>query len=67
MTSFERRIIIMNILYKRKYEITENLANELNVSARTIRRDIVELSMLIPLYTKTGRYGGGIYILDRCR
>lgn len=57
----------MNILYKRKYEITENLANELNVSARTIRRDIVELSRLIPLYTKTGRYGGGIYILDSCR
>lgn len=40
-----------------------NLANEFNVSYRTIRRDIEILSLHIPIYTQRGKFGG-IYLLD---
>lgn len=36
---------------------------EFEVSERTISRDIEELSLTKPIYTKSGRYGGGVYIL----
>lgn len=63
MKVFERRMELIKVLYRREYETINNLAFEFGVSNRTIRRDIDELSRLIPIYTKPGRYGGGIYLV----
>lgn len=60
----ERRYQIMRILCKRRSETILNLAEEFGVSKRTILRDIEALSLSEPIYTKCGRYGGGVYVLD---
>ena len=44
----ERRSEIMKILCRRRSETVKNLAFELGVSERTIRRDIEILSRYIP-------------------
>ena len=60
----ERRQEILKILCRRRHETVANLAFELCVSERTVRRDIEALSLSEPIYTQAGRYGGGVYILD---
>ncbi len=60
----ERRHEILRILCRRRHETMRHLADELGVSIRTIRRDIEILSMYYPLYTQTGRYMGGVYVVD---
>lgn len=60
----ERRTEIMRLLCRRRHETISNLAFELGVSERTIIRDIGELSVSEPIYTQTGRYGGGVYVMD---
>ena len=60
----ERRSEILKILCRRRHETIENLAFEFKVSEKTIRRDIEALSLSEPIYTQTGRYGGGVYIMD---
>lgn len=62
MGTAERRLEIMKLLCKRRYETMQNLAEEFNVSIRTIKRDIDELTFLMPLYAKSGRHDGGIYV-----
>lgn len=64
MGAYERRQEIMRILCRRRHETVSNLANEFMVSTRTILRDIEILSLSEPIYTKCGRYGGGIYVMD---
>ena len=64
MGTAERRYEIMKILCRRRYETIQNLASELGVSTRTIQRDIESLSRTEPIFTKPGKYGGGIYVLD---
>ena len=64
MGASERREAIMRILYRRGNETIANLANEFGVSERTIRRDIIELSLNNPIFTVRGRYYGGIHIVD---
>ena len=64
MGTVERRLEIMKLLCKRRYETMQNLAEEFNVSIRTIKRDIDELTFLMPLYVKSGRYDGGVYVLE---
>ena len=64
MKCFERRMEIIKILFRRRYETLCNLAFELEVSERTIRRDIDELSRTMPIYTKRGRYDGGVYVVE---
>lgn len=64
MEMAERRDAIMHLLSGRRFETIENLSVEFGVSRRTIRRDIEALSKTEPIYTQSGRYGGGIYILD---
>lgn len=64
MGSAERRNEIMKQLCHRRYDTISNLAFEFGVSERTIRRDIEELSLTEPIYTQSGRYGGGVYIVD---
>lgn len=49
---------ILEILYLKKFEMIENLANEFNVCRRTIERDIVVLSCLYPIFTSRGVHGG---------
>ena len=64
MGTAERRNEILRILCRRRHETIENLASELAVSKRTIRRDINVLSMTYPIYTQTGKYNGGVYVMD---
>lgn len=64
MTAAERRKEIMRILSGRRHETIHNLASELGVSDRTIRRDICVLSLSEPIYTQTGRYDGGVYVME---
>ena len=62
MGTAERRLEIMKLLCKRRYETMVNLSEEFGVSVRTIQRDIDELTFLVPLYVKSGRDGGGVYV-----
>ena len=64
MGTAERRNDIMKILCRRRYETIRNLASEFGVSHRTISRDIEVLSLTEPIYTKSGRYDGGVYVMD---
>lgn len=64
MNVYERQKELLRLLRIRKYETTYNFSVEFNVSERTIRRDIELLSLTEPIYTKAGRFGGGIYYLD---
>ena len=59
----ERRVAIMRKLHTYGSEKVSNLAAEFDVSERTIRRDISILSSTEPIYTQSGRYTGGIYIV----
>ena len=60
-SAIERRQRIVEILNMRRSEQLSNLANELNVSKMTIRRDIEVLSCSYPLNTRQGN-GGCIYV-----
>ena len=64
MGTTERRRKIMKILCRRQHETMSNLASELGVSIRTIQRDIDTLSISEPIYTQTGKYNGGVYIVE---
>lgn len=64
MGTAERRSGILKLLCSRRYETIENLAFEFGVSERTIRRDIEALSISEPIYTQTGRYYGGVYVME---
>ena len=64
MLPSERRSAIMQLLIRNKHVIIPNIAFELGVCDRTIRRDITRLSINKPIYTKSGRYHGGVYIMD---
>ena len=64
MTALERRQAILEALCIRRRDKIENLAFEFEVSEKTIRRDLLELSLSYPVYTVTGRYHSGVYIAD---
>lgn len=64
LTPTERRLKIIKILYQRGQETMENLAQEFDVTSRTIRNDINYLSLSYPLETVRGRYGGGVKIMQ---
>lgn len=66
MTADERRGAILDIICARRYETIDNLAFELEVSRRTIQRDVLHLSLRFPIYTMQGK-GGGILISDDFR
>lgn len=63
MTSVERRKEIMRILTVRRRETAPRLAAELNVSERTIFRDIETLTLDYPVETQRGG-GGCIKVAD---
>ena len=58
MGAAERRQLILDLLCQRRKETIPNLAAELGVSERTIRRDIEMLTLRYPIETACGRYGG---------
>lgn len=60
----ERRQQILSLLCQRRKDTVGNLATELDVSERTIRRDIEALTLSYPIETICGRYGGGVKIAD---
>ena len=64
MKAFERHYQILMILNEKRYVTVSCLANELNVSERTILRDISDLSGFLPIRTMQGRYGGGVSYID---
>ena len=55
---------IIDLLCQRRSDTVQNLAAELGVCERTIRRDIEELTLTYPLETVRGRYGGGVRMAD---
>lgn len=60
----ERRAALLKVLCRRRHETVSHLATEFGVSERTVRRDIEALSHTEPIYTQTGRYGGGVYVTE---
>lgn len=64
MTASERRQAILRVLNKRRYDRIANLAFEFDVSVRTIKYDILELSLSYPIYTVPGKHNGGVYIAE---
>ena len=64
MGTAERRLEIMKLLCKERYMKMIDLAEMFSVSVRTIQRDIEELTFIIPLYAKSGRYDGGVYVKE---
>ena len=63
MTANERRAEIMRILTARRHETMGRLAAELNVSTRTIRKDVMLLMADHPLETQRGN-GGCVKVAD---
>ena len=64
MGAAERRQLILDLLCQRRRETTSNLAEELGVSERTLRRDVEMLTLRYPIETVCGRYGGGVRMAD---
>ena len=64
MGADDRRRAIMKYLCRTRFATIAGLAEEFSVSERTIRRDIETLSLKEPIYTQSGRYGGGVYVME---
>jgi len=60
----ERRQEIFEILCEDRHATMDCLANQFNVSRRTIVTDIRELSLIYPIYTVCGKYEGGVYLSE---
>ena len=58
MSSAERRDRLIRILKMTETVTVKYLSNRLQVSERTILRDIIELSTRYPIATQPGRHGG---------
>lgn len=63
MSAASRRQGILEALSVRRQESVDNLASEFNVSRRTIRYDIEQLTCFAPIYTVKGN-GGGVYVAE---
>lgn len=64
MTATERKLNIIKFLFSSRHTTMKNIAENFNVSVRTVQRDIDEISLFVPIYVKTGRYEGGVYVLN---
>lgn len=64
MTTTERRAQLVELLCLRRRDTIGNLAAELDVNERTIRRDVEALTLSYPIETVCGRYGGGVKLAD---
>ena len=64
MSAKDRRELIWTALCSRRHDTIQNLAAEFDVSVRTIKYDIEQLSLPYPLETVRGRHGGGVKVSD---
>lgn len=64
MNAAERRNAIIQALCLRRHDTMDNLAFEFSVTRRTIVNDIAAISLSHPIYTQSGKYGGGVYVAD---
>ena len=64
MNSLERRKEMIEYLCQVRHTTYEKLCYHFAVSLKTVKRDILELTLSYPIITKQGKYGGGIYIAD---
>ncbi len=62
MGTAQRRLEIMKQLCRERHITMTALAKQYGVSVRTIQRDIFELTFMMPIYVKTGKYDGGVYV-----
>ena len=62
MSTAARRLKIIRHICIKRHVTMPDLADEFNVSVRTIARDIDDISDMIPIYCQKGRYDGGVYI-----
>ena len=60
----ERRETIYTELRAKRHLTIGYLAEKYGVNERTIRRDIEELTLVYPIETVCGRYGGGVKLSD---
>ena len=60
----DRQQQLISLLCQRRSDSIQNLAMELGVCERTIRRDIEELTLTYPIETVSGRYGGVVRMAD---
>ena len=58
LSTFDRRMKIIRIINTKRHVTYSQLADELGVHKRTIRRDIDYLSRHYPIYTQPGNSGG---------
>jgi len=63
MTAADRRMEIISIFVVSGHVTTRELAQELDVSRRTIMHDVSVLSYGYPIYTKQGA-NGGVFIME---
>ena len=63
MMTAERRQAIIRALNVRRFDTREHLAQEFNVTTRTITTDVLVLSLSYPIYTTSGNKGG-IYVME---
>lgn len=64
MSPSERRQERLELLCLRRHDTYGNLAQEFNVSKRTICRDVAVLMCSYPVETVCGRFGGGVRVMD---
>ena len=62
MRKTERVFKIVKMLLKERNKTMADLSSLLGVSVRTIQRDMEEVSLIIPIYYRRGRHGGGVYV-----
>ena len=58
MTVWDRRVALLEYLQENKRATVDELMNELNVSRRTVLRDVTALTQEYDVETVRGRYGG---------
>lgn len=64
MRANERRLRLWQIVFRRKNVSVQRLAEELEVSTRTIKYDLAYMSVAYPIETVRGRYGGCVRLED---
>ncbi len=63
MATAERWLNIMIELSRVRHSTMPELAEKFGVSVRTIQRDILALTPIMPIGIKYGKYEGGVYII----
>lgn len=54
----ERRQLILEYISEKRFVKIQAIADEFNITTRTVKSDIQLLSCSYPIETRTGRYGG---------